>query len=155
MTYASLKLLHLIAVIIFLGNIITGLFWMWIAVQTKDLKIIAHTIKGVIRSDRLFTIPGVVFITAAGFATAIFGHIPILRSGWILWSIILFSISGVAFAWKVAPLQKKLYHLTTNSSGNFDWALFKKVFTEWEVWGLIALLTPVGALVMMTLKIPQ
>jgi uncharacterized membrane protein len=93
MTYSYLKLFHLIAVIIFLGNIFTGAFWMHIAIKTKDLKIIAHTMKGVIKSDRLFTIPGVIFITAGGFMTAIFGHIPILHTGWILWSLILFSIS--------------------------------------------------------------
>jgi len=157
MTYSYLKLIHLIAVIIFLGNIFTGLFWMHIAIKTKDIKIISHSIKGVIRSDRLFTIPGVILITAGGLMTAIYGHIPIIHTGWIFWSLILFSISGVAFAWKVAPLQKKIYQLTLNqeSPDNFNWTIFKKIYVAWEIWGLIALLTPVTALVMMTLKFPQ
>ena len=38
MDYTYYKLIHLIAVILFLGNIITGLFWMHIAAKTKDLK---------------------------------------------------------------------------------------------------------------------
>ena len=157
MIYNYLKLLHLIAVILFLGNIVTGLFWMTIAVKTKDLKIISHSIKGVIKSDRLFTIPGVIVIVAGGFMAAIYGNIPILRTGWIFWSLILFSISGIVFGWKVAPLQRKIYNLTSNreTAHDFNWPGFKKVYLEWETWGLVALLTPVAALVMMVLKIPR
>lgn len=155
MIYNYLKLLHLVAVVIFLGNIFTGLFWMHIAVKTKDIKIIFHSICGIIKSDRIFTIPGVIVITAGGLMAAIDGNIPILSTGWIFWSIILFSISGIVFAWKVAPLQKKIYILTSDKTKNdFDWITLNKVYFEWEIWGLIALLTPIAALVMMTLKIP-
>jgi uncharacterized membrane protein len=157
MEYTYAKLLHLVAVIIFLGNIITGLFWMHIAVKTKDLKIINHTIRGIIKSDRYFTIPGVVIITAGGILTAIYGHFPILRTGWILWSLILFSVSGLLFSFKVAPLQKKINQITFNkeTSTDFDWSNFLKVYLQWDIWGAIALLTPLAALVMMTLKIPR
>jgi len=155
MVYAFLKLLHIFAVIIFMGNIFTGLFWMHIAVKSKDPKIISHSIKGVIKSDRLFTIPGVIFITLGGFMAAISGRLPLLHTGWIFWSIVLFSISGLAFAWKVAPLQKKIKNLTSNHSGDFDWTFFKKVYSQWELWGLFSLLTPFAALVMMVLKLPH
>src|SRR6187397_1286256 len=113
MNYSYLKLIHILAVMIFLGNIITGLFWMHIAVKTKDLKIIIFTIKGIRDADRYFTIPGVIVITTFGLLAAIFGHYPILRTGWIFWSIIMFSISGLSFMIKVAPLQKKIYDLTS------------------------------------------
>ncbi|MFI5220321.1 MAG: DUF2269 family protein [Bacteroidia bacterium] len=157
MDYSYLKLIHLFAVMIFLGNIVTGLFWMHIAVKTKDLRIITFTMKGIISADRYFTIPGVILITAGGFLAAIYGHFPILRTGWIFWSIILFSISGLAFAFKVAPLQKKLYNLTFDkeTSADFNWINFNKVYLEWDIWGLVALLTPLAAFVLMTLKIPQ
>ena len=157
MHYIYFKLIHIAAVILFLGNIITGLFWMHIAVKTKDLKIIHHTMYGIIKADRYFTIPGVIVITTAGILAAIYGHFPIIRSGWIFWSIILFSISGLAFGFKVAPLQKKIYKLSANKkdSSDFDWLSFKKVYLKWDIWGIIALVTPLAAFVMMTLKIPQ
>ena len=157
MDYSYLKLIHLIAVMLFLGNIITGLFWMHIAVKTKDLKIINFTMKGIIKADRYFTIPGVIIITAGGFLAAIYGHLPILKTGWIFWSIIMFSISGLAFSFKLAPLQKKIYNLTLNKevSIDFDWSNFSKVYFQWDLWGFIALITPLAAFVMMTLKIPQ
>lgn len=157
MYYSYFKLIHLVAVVIFLGNIITGLFWMYVAVKTKDLKIINFTIKGIIKADRYFTIPGVILITAGGFLAAIYGQLPILKTGWIFWSIIMFSISGLAFAFKVAPLQKRIYNLTLDeeTSTDFDWVNFHKAYLQWDIWGFISLLTPVLAFVMMILKIPR
>ena len=81
--YALLKLIHVFAVIIFLGNIITGLYWMKKADKTNDLSIISFTMKGIISSDKLFTIPGVIIITIGGFSAAILGGVPLLRTGWI------------------------------------------------------------------------
>src|SRR6267378_2324427 len=80
-TYQLLKLIHLVAVIIFLGNIITGLFWKAHADRTRDLRFIAHTMHGIVRADRWFTIPGVVAITLAGIFTAIQSGLPILGTG--------------------------------------------------------------------------
>ena len=157
MDYSYFKLIHVFAVVIFLGNIITGLFWMRIAVKTKNVQIIRHTINGIIGSDRYFTIPGVIIITAGGIMAAIHEHFPILRTGWILWSIILFMISGLAFSIKVAPLQKRIKRLLLNSESLTDpeWVKFLKMYTSWDIWGVIALITPLVAFVMMTLKMPR
>ncbi|HEY9113562.1 MAG TPA: DUF2269 family protein [Bacteroidales bacterium] len=157
MGYTIIKLLHVLAVIMFLGNIFTGLFWMHIAKKTKDLKIISHTMQGVIRSDRLFTIPGVVLVTTFGIFAALHGHIPLIRTGWVFYSIILFTFSGIIFIWKVAPLQRKIYNFTHKQENNpdFDWNYFNKLYSQWDFWGLIAILAPVIALVMMILKLPQ
>ncbi len=157
MNYSYLKLVHLIPVMLFLGNIITGLFWMRFAVKTRDLKVINFTMKGIIKLDRYFTIPGVIIITAAGILTAIYGQTPILKTGWIFWSIIMFSISGLVFAIKLIPLQKQIYNLTLNkeTSTDFDWRNFGRIYFAWDIWGLMALLTPLAAFIMMVLKIPK
>src|SRR3970282_2657858 len=102
--YLLLKLFHIIAVIIFLGNITTGLFWHAHAARTRDPKLLAHTMDGIIRSDRLFTVPGVIGIIISGVAAAIYGNFPILRTGWILWTLVLFAVSGLIFFVRVATL---------------------------------------------------
>jgi len=152
--YLLLKLVHLLAVILFLGNIITGLFWHAHAVGTRDPKLLAHTMAGIIRSDRYFTIPGVVLIVAAGMGLAVLGHFPILRTGWILWTLILFAISGFMFAWRVAPLQKQLqrFAMSGAESGMFDYRHYHRLAIRWELWGAAALLTPLLGLVLMVLK---
>ena len=127
-----------------MGNIITGLFWKYHADGTKDQRIIAHTMRGLIRADRWFTIPGVVVITAAGIFAAIQAGLPLLRTGWILWSIVAFTLSGVAFAWKVAPLQNELLRMADGAA--MEWPLYRGKSLQWELWGLFATLTPASLL---------
>ena len=152
--YLLMKLLHLVAVIAFLGNITTGLFWHIHAARTRDPRLLAHTMDGIIRSDRLFTIPGVVVIITTGIVAAIVGGLPLLRTGWILWTLVLFALSGVIFMGFVAPLQRQLLALAQAGSGAkiFDYAGYALVARRWEVWGAAALLTPAAGLVLMVLK---
>ena len=153
--YVLLMLIHIFAVIIFLGNIITGLYWMKKADRTNNLSIISFTVKGIISIDKLFTIPGVVIITIGGFSAAIYRGIPILKTGWIFWSLVLFILSGLIFSWKLAPLQRKIYQLIKKvDANNFNQALYHSYLKQWERWGLAATLTPLGTLILMGMKIP-
>jgi uncharacterized membrane protein len=154
-TYNILKLVHIIAVILFMGNIITGLFWMKRADKTGNITTISFTIKSIIATDRVFTIPGVMIILIGGFGAAINAGIPLLRTGWIFWPIVLFAMSGIAFMWKVAPLQQKINRLTdVRSPDQFNKTLYKSYLKQWEIWGGIALLTPFIAMAMMVMKVP-
>jgi len=152
--YLLIKLLHITAVIAFVGNITTGLFWHAHAARTRDPKVLAHTMDGIIRSDRLFTVPGVIGIIVTGVAAAIHGNFPILRTGWILWTLILFVVSGLIFMIRVAPLQRQLraIALAAVQSGTFEYAHYHALAVRWELWGAAALLTPVAGLALMVLK---
>ena len=156
MLYLGLKVFHLVAVVMFLGNITTGIFWKEHADRSRDPRIIAHALLGIIRSDRLFTIPGVLAIVIAGFGAAMTGHLPILRTGWILWSIVLFSLSGAAFGAQVAPLQRRMMATMQAGaeSGAPDWAAYHALSRSWAFWGAVALLAPLAAMVLMVLKPP-
>lgn len=152
--YLTVKLLHILAVVLFLGNIITGLFWHAHAARTEDPRLLAHAMDGIIRSDQLFTIPGVVGIIASGMVAAYSGGFPLLRTGWIFWSLILFIVSGLAFMFRIAPLQRQLLGLAKAGaqSGTFKYENYRRMSVRWELWGTVALLTPVAALALMTLK---
>ena len=107
MTYLVLKMLHVVSVVAFLGNITTGLFWARHALGT----------------------------------------------GWILWPIVLFSISGAVFGMRIAPLQRQILDTARNAeSVDATWPTYDAQFRRWEAWGLVALLAPVAALVIMVLK---
>jgi uncharacterized membrane protein len=153
--YLVLKLVHVGAVVMFLGNITTGVFWKRHADRTRDARLIANAMDGIIRSDRLFTIPGVVLIVAAGIATAIRGHLPLLRTGWIFWALVLFTISGWAFMAKLAPIQRKLLAVASDGVSGADpkwWERYEALSRGWDVWGAIALILPLLAMVLMVLK---
>ena len=140
--YLWLKVLHIVAVVLFLGNITTGLFWHAHAAKTRDPAFLEHTMAGIIRSDRLFTVPAVLVIIASGVAAAISGGLPLLRTGWILWTLVLFAISGLAFMLRVAPLQRELLAFAGAGarSDAFDYAAYSALAARWERWGALALL---------------
>lgn len=152
--YLALKLVHIASVIAFLGNIVTGLFWHAHAMRTKDARILAHTMDGIIRSDRWFTNPGVVGIVVAGVALAMHAHLPILRTPWIAGTLALITLSGLAFGFRVAPLQRQLRALATQGTTQptFDFTNYKVIAHRWEAWGAFALVTPLLGLVLMVLK---
>lgn len=152
--YLVLKLLHIASVVAFLGNITTGLFWHLHAARTRDPRMLHHAMDGIIRSDRWFTLPGVVLIIVTGVLTAMKGGYPILGTRWILWSLVLFAISGVIYGVRLAPLQEQLRTLARVGlqSGTFDHSRYAALARQWDAWGLAALVTPLGAMVLMVLK---
>jgi uncharacterized membrane protein len=150
--YLILKSLHVLGVALFLGNIITGVFWRFHAERSGDPKYIGLTFEGITRSDRFFTIPGVLLIILSGVWAAYEGGLPLLRTGWILWSLILFAISGAIFGIWLGPLQREIAALARADS--FDWSKFHPLVRRWDFWGVLATLAPVIALALMVLK-PQ
>ena len=151
--YLALKAVHVLGVVLFLGNIATGVFWKSHADRTRDPRLIAHALDGIIRSDRLFTVPGVFIILAGGIGAAIAGDLALLGTGWIFWSIVLFSISGVAFMARVAPLQRSMLEIARGGgAGSMDWMRYERLSRSWALWGAIALLAPIVALFFMVLK---
>ena len=151
--YEASKLLHVCAVVLFLGNITIGVFWKLFGDRTRDPRIIAHTMAGIIATDRVFTNPGAILILIGGITAAILGHYPIMRTPWIAWSIGLFSISGAAFGIRLVPLQRQLLAVARSGvDGTMDWDRYDKLSAQWKFWGTVALLAPLSAMVLMVLK---
>jgi len=153
MQYLVLKALHIVSVVLFLGNIITGLFWKIHADRTGDLRARAQALDGIIQSDRVFTAPGVILIIITGVMLATTLHLPIFGTRWILWALILFGVSGVAFAVFVGPLQKKLLvNARAGLAGTWNEAEYHALSRAWALWGAIATAAPLVALFLMVLK---
>ena len=152
--YIALKILHVAAVVVFLGNLVTGILWKVHGDQTRDPVIIRHTMAGLIRADRWFTIPAVVLILVGGIGAALIGGLPLLRTRWILWGIILFTLSGIAYMGRIVPLQRQMLEAARSGveSGKFDWDKYRALSRSWNLWGTIALITPALAMIGMIAK---
>ena len=152
--YLMLKLLHVASVVAFLGNITIGVFWHALAKRTRDPKVLAFTMDGIIQADRWVTNPGAIGIVVAGVAMALLGPYSLLRTDWILGGIVLISVSGGIYGMRLVPLQRKLRDLAAEGarSGAFDFARYEVLARQWELWGAISLATPILALVLMVLK---
>lgn len=150
--YLALKFIHVLAVIMFVGNITVGIFWKTIADKTKDPRIIAHTIAGIIGADRWFTIPGVILLLIGGIGAAVVGQIPILGTGWILWAIVLFIIAGIAFG-PISRAQRALREVAESGiTGTMDWVRYEALSQRWNVFGMIATAAPLLAVLLMVTK---
>ena len=89
-----------------------------------------------------------------GVGAAVIGGLPILGTGWIWQSIALFAVSGLAFMLQVAPLQRRLQALASVGAGGGPWdeVAYRRLSRRWEFWGVVALVTPLAALVLMVYK---
>jgi uncharacterized membrane protein len=149
MGYMIMKLVHILFVVIFLGNIIISVFWKRHGDKSNNPLIMAHTISGIIKADRRFTVPGVAGLAIFGFGAQGMAGIPIMTP-WIFWSVILFVISGAAFMGMVVPIQKKL--LAIAQASVFNKEEYSRLTKQWELWGSIATITPIIAVVLMVVK---
>ena len=153
MLYLALKSLHVVSVVLFLGNIITGVFWKMHADSSGTLSARVQALDGIIKSDRWFTIPGVLLIVATGVSLALIGHLPLLRTYWIATSIALFGVSGVAFSMFVGPLQKRLLaNARAGLAGTWNEAEYHALSRSWTLWGTIATAAPLVAVFLMVMK---
>jgi uncharacterized membrane protein len=153
MFYLALKALHIVSVVLFLGNIVTGFFWKRHADRGGDLRGREQALDGIIKADRVFTSPSVLLILATGFALAWVGHLQVFRLPWILWSLVLFGAAGATFGIKVGPLQKKLLsNVRAGLAGQWNESEYLALSKSWRFWGLVATGAPLVALILMVLK---
>ena len=151
--YLFLKIIHILSVVLFLGNIITGLFWKAHADATGDPRLQAHAMAGIIRSDAWFTIPSVLAIIASGVMLAAQAGLSLTRTPWIAVSILAFALSGILFGAVLAPLQRKLLKAASEATaGEWPSRDYRRMSRVWEVVGIVAIALPLGALALMVLK---
>ena len=151
MVYFSSVLIHVIAVIIFLGNITITPFWKLHAEKIKDRLHILNIWEGIIRSDRFFTMPGMIILLIFGIGAAAHLKVNFIDTGWIFWSIIMYIISGASFMVKMVPIQKKIVALAKDEA-RFGWDEYRKLTKQWDIWGSLATITPWIAVILMVLK---
>jgi uncharacterized membrane protein len=151
--YLALKSLHVLGVVLFLGNIVTGVFWKGHADRSGHLEVRAQVLAGIIRSDRLFTLPTVALIIATGVGAAWLTGMPIFGTFWIAAGLGLFLLAGMIFSIRVGPLQKKLLaNVEAGIPGNWDRATYEDLSRRWLFWGWMAIGTPFIVVFLMVFK---
>lgn len=153
--YLTLKVVHILAVILFLGNISLAMIWKLDADRTRNPAIMAHVLKGVVLGDRWITVPSAVALTASGVMMASIGRLPLLHVAWIWQSLLLLTLSGLLYLYPIGPDQRRLAAIADAAHGDaasMDWNAYTRVSRWWLGIGVLDILASAAAMVLMVVK---
>lgn len=151
-SYLWLKTIHLLGVVMFLGNIIITAWWKAMADSTRNAQIIAFAQRQVTLTDYVFTAGGAALLLLAGMANVGIHHME-MSAKWLSQGMLMFTLSGIIWAVVLIPAQIKQAKMAKEfaMSGIIPdeyWVLCKR----WNIFGAIAVILPLVNLYWMVFK---
>lgn len=152
--YQTLKIFHLLGVILFIGNIIITGWWKVMADRTGDLAIVAFAQRQVTLTDWVFTFGGVLIVALCGYGMAAHMGEGAFELTWIRWGYGLFIASGIVWVTILLPLQIMQARMARRfvDEGEIP-ARYWKLARRWLFWGIVATILPLANLYWMVMKI--
>ncbi|MEE9314220.1 MAG: DUF2269 family protein [Rhizobiaceae bacterium] len=155
--YNTLKIMHLVGLIMFMGNIIITGWWKIMADRTGDYRVIAFAQRQVTVTDWIFTAGGVFILLIAAFGMVSHMNENIMEevysTRWLWWGYTLFIISGVIWALILIPmqvLQARMAHKFAETGEIPDrYWLYGKI---WVIFGITATIIPLANVYWMVVK---
>jgi uncharacterized membrane protein len=133
LTLSTLKALHIVAAILFVGNVIVTGVWAAVAFRaraTSDFRVAARAI---VITDWLFTFGGGGLLTMSGIVLAMGRGFPIWGTPWIRQGLIALAISTVLWLIVLVPAQRVMVRVDPTN----DRAL-TQAFHRWNITGWLA-----------------
>ena len=131
----SIKTLHVLASMLFVGNVIVTGIWTAIffrARRTHDFRVAARAI---VLTDWIFTVGGGAMLTITGVSLAVGRGFPVWATPWIRQAIVALATSTVMWLVVLVPAQRVMLR---PSSGDADDARLVRAYTRWNVAGWTA-----------------
>lgn len=145
--------LHILGVVLFLGNIIVTAVWKVLADRTRSVPVVVHAQRLVTITDIAFTASGAALIVISGQVMADdFGGV-FSGPSWLTWGWSLFIASGVIWVAVLIPVeiaQARLARQFRDEETLPD--RYWRLSTLWMVFGVLATLLPLANLYFMIFK---
>ena len=90
----ALRFLHVVAVVVFLGDIVVSAVWKWLADRSRDPRVIVWAQRQVMLTDRYLLIPSIAVLVVSGYASASLLGIPVWTTPTYAAAQVLFRGSG-------------------------------------------------------------
>ena len=152
MTYNTWLVLHILGVVIFLGNITVTAVWKVLADRTRNPAVVGYAQRLVTVTDIAFTATGAALIAVSGQMMAgRFGGVG--GAGWLTLGFALFIASGVIWITTLIPIQIMQARLARRFAR--DGAIpdrYWRLATTWYVLGGVAILLPMINVYLMVAK---
>ena len=151
--YLAFKVIHLLGVVLFLGNIIVTAVWKALADQTLEPRTIAYAQRLVTVTDWIFTFSGVVLILVGGYGMVASGGLAPLGQTWLVWGQGLFIASAIIWVLFLIPTQIAQARMARAfAQGGPIPESYWRLGRRWAIWGTIATLLPLANLYFMVFK---
>jgi uncharacterized membrane protein len=152
-SYLAFKVVHILGVVLFLGNIIVTGVWKVLADNTGDPRTIAYAQNLVTLTDWIFTAGGVVLILIGAYGMIWVAGLNPLGPAWLIWGQSLFIASGIIWVAILIPTQ---IAQAREARGFADGGPIPESYwrhgRRWAIWGTIATLLPLANLYFMVVK---
>ena len=145
--------IHVLGVVFLLGNAFTVTFWKLRADYSKDLSLKLQTAKNIMVLDYIFTLPSIVMILASGHLLAHNAGYSVFSWSWLGISYGLFILSGVIWIVALLPLQMAMIkHGKQSCEQQTLTPEYERVSHRWNIYGVLATVTPIAAMILMVWK---
>lgn len=151
MIYDIAKFLHVTGVVMLMGNITVTAIWKFFADRDGRPEILSYAQKLVTYTDWSMTVWGVVLIMGGGYFMAVSAGFP-LGQGWLLWSQVLFVLSGLIWLLVIVPIQVKQARLAKAFAPGDAGQAYRSLSRRWLAWGLVSTVPLVAATWLMVVK---
>jgi uncharacterized membrane protein len=153
MSYNLSKVIHLLGVIVFLGNIIVTGMWKVLADRTGEPRVIAYAQRLVTITDWAFTAGGVVLILLGAYGMASAAGLDLRGETWLVWGQSLFGVSGLIWVLVLIPTQiAQARQARAFAAGGAIPESYWRHGRRWAIWGTIATVVPLANLYVMVFK---
>ena len=153
MLYSFLKSLHLLGVVLLLGNAVVTLVWKMAADRSRNPVLIAFGQRLVTLTDWWFTVGGVSLLMVGGYGAAWVAGLDLLGVAWLIWGQVLLVLSGAIWILVLVPAQIRQSHQAACFA--VDGRIPPRFWLDarrWVGWGLLSIAPLVIAIWLMSLK---
>lgn len=153
LAYTTFKALHVLGVILLIGNVTVTAVWKAFADRSGQPVVVAFAQRLVTITDWWLTLTGVFLLLVGGVGTALTGGIPLFSPRWMRWSEILLVVSGAIWVGILIPLQRR----QARDARGFAGATrvpddYRRDARRWLWWGIVATVPLVIAVYLMIAK---
>lgn len=152
-TFDILKLMHVLGIILLLGNITVTAVWKVFADRTRNGVIVAYGQRMVTGTDFGLTVPGIALTMIGGYGAMFEARYAFPGPGWLVWSQLCFIAAGVIWLGILIPIQVRQARM---ARGFADTGVipenYQRLAGQWLAWGLIATVPLISALYLMIAK---
>lgn len=153
MAYETAKFIHVLGVIILIGNVTSTAMWKFFADRNGDPRIVGFSQRLVTLTDWSLTFWGVVLTIGGGYGAAAIGQLAVFADRWLVLGQILFVISGLLWLGILVPLQIRMARMARQfQAGGSIPPAYTKASHAWFVVGVASTVPLIAAVWVMITK---